>query len=188
MNRAGFTGCKARSHIPSAHRTGRNVGTDIPLLENDDAGMPPRSLYSSHGTFFEAPRHMMSGNPALFRAIQESQRAPKWNAEAERVKLRRYALHPYVVLEGDKFGNRFEGRGSPMEQDGFHTLSINKTENCDNIRRKGLRSTAFASSNGDAWEDMTREFSAEQRKIGPLGSGEVGETKGGDQVRRAITP
>lgn len=137
MNRAGFTGCKARSYIPSAHRTGRNVGPDIPLLENDDAGMPPRSLYSSHGTFFEAPRHMMSGNPALFRAIQESQRAPKWNAEAERVKLRRYALHPYVVLEGDKFGKRFEGRGSPMEQDGFHALSINRTENCDNIRRKG---------------------------------------------------
>ncbi len=52
----------------------------------------------------------------------------------------------------------------------------------------GLRSTAFASPNGDACEDMTREFGAGQRKIGPLESGEVGETKGGDQVRRAITP
>lgn len=70
MNRAGFRACKASCHIPRAHRAGRNTRPGILLLENDDAGMPSRSLYSSHRTFLGAPKHMMSENQVVFQAIK----------------------------------------------------------------------------------------------------------------------
>lgn len=88
MNRAGFRGCKARSYIPGAHRARRNVGPDIPVLENGDESMlSKKSILLS----WDLPRSAKTNEVRKLDAFpghryMSSQRVPKWNPEAERVK------------------------------------------------------------------------------------------------------